>query len=456
MNPLSSDPSFGESRQRRATDTRVRLAQVREHVVTDREMTVQLREEAAALREDMLNAAYGQAFAMRADVCEANQNLILASLDALEKKEQALITKAHQEEFLVMLANELRNPMAPILSAAKILSKANLPAEMVSMLTEVINRQVGHLSRLLDDLSNASKIASGKLNIERGIIDISTPLDEAIEQCSSLLEEKGHDFRLSLPRERIHVDADPVRLTQIFANLLNNAAKYTEAGGRIELAIGLVGRAVVIEVSDSGRGISREALPHIFDFSRQEERTLSRDQGRLGLGLTVVQKIVQLHGGTIKAESDGPGTGSRFTVVLPLAEAAGFCGQAEPPPELQPLRFMLVDDNLDAATTLGILLESSGHAVVAAPDGPSALDLFNRQRPDVVICNIGLPGMTGYQLARQMRESSHGEKVVLIGLTGYGGSARAEIATASGFDAQLVKPVHVDDVLRQVAAAGSR
>ena len=451
-----SDPSFADRRQRRATDTRVRIAQVREYVVSDREATVQLREEAAALREDMANAETGRAVAVQADVREANQNLLLASLDALQQKEQALLTKAQQEEFLAMLAHELRNPMAPIRSAAKILSKENLPPEMVSMLTGLINRQVSHMARLMDDLLDASRVTSGKFHLQRSNINIREPLNEALEQCRSLIEEHGHTLSVSLPREECVVDADPARLTQVFANLLNNAAKYTEPGGRITIAAKLVDRSVTIQVTDTGVGISPTTLPDIFEPFRQDERSIIRSQGGLGLGLSIVQKIVQLHGGTVKAESEGLGKGSRFTVVFPLA--ASLVETSFPPaavPELPPLLFMLVDDNVDACTTLGILLELAGHQVIAAHDGPSAIDLFSRQNPDVVLCDIDLPGMTGYQVARRLRELSNDRKLVLVALTGYGGEARIALARAAGFDGQLVKPVDLDEVLLQVAAAGS-
>ena len=456
MTSRPSNPLFAESRQRRALDTRVRIAQVREYVVSDREITVRLREEAAALREDLANAETGRAVAVQADVREANQNLLLASLDALEQKEQALLTKAQQEEFLAMLAHELRNPMAPIRSAARILSKENLPADMVSMLTGLINRQVSHMSRLMDDLLDASRVTSGKFHLQRDDINIREPLNEALEQCRGLIEEQGHALSVSLPREECVVHADPARLTQVFANLLNNAAKYTEPGGRITIAAKLVDRSVMVQVSDTGLGISPEALPQIFEPFKQEERFIGRSQGGLGLGLTIVQKIVQLHGGTVKAESEGLGKGSRVTVVFPLAVSPVQAGApAAALPELPPLLFMLVDDNVDACTTLGILLEMAGHQFVAAHDGPSAIELFNRQSPDVVVCDIDLPGLTGYQVARCLRESSKHKKLVLVALSGHGGEARAEAARKAGFDGQLVKPVHLDEVLLQVAAAGS-
>lgn len=358
-----------------------------------------------------------------------------------------------------MLAHELRNPLAPIRSAVALMARIDTVDPRLATIREVIGRQVEHMARLLDDLLDASRVTSGKVTLQRRTVKVSEFVDQAVEMYRALIDSQQQHLTLDLPVNPIYVDGDPTRLAQIIGNLLHNAAKYTQEGGDLALIAKAEGDKVVIRVTDSGSGISAEILPHIFDLFAQEERSLSRSQGGLGIGLTVVRSMVELHGGTVSARSDGLGAGSEFTVVLPRTkEIEEPALHPTPKPAFVSARILLVDDNVDAGVMLSMLLQMSGYEVEVAPDGPRALAAFARQRSQVVVSDIGLPGMNGYELAMRLRQScaAGDSSPLLIALTGYEGPEDRKRALAAGFDHHLAKPVDFEDLLKLIATAGTK
>ena len=426
----------------------------REDAATGREGAATGREDAALLRETAAEAQ-AKVEARNSELRQANEHLVIATLAAKELTEAADLAHRRQDEFLAMLAHELRNPLAPIRSAVALLARMNSTEPMLPLIREVIQRQVGHMARLLDDLLDVSRVTSGKVTLQRRPTAVGEFVDQAVETCRALIDARHQLLTLDMPATPPFVDGDPVRLAQIVGNLLHNAAKYTQEGGAIALSARRQGETVVIRVSDNGIGISAEALPHIFDLFTQDERSLSRSQGGLGIGLTVVRSMVELHAGTVEARSGGLGQGSAFIVTLPrlehVVEAASTFASAAPAPTRA--RILLIDDNVDAGVILAMLLRLSGHEVAVALDGPSALEAFAEVRPQIVLCDIGLPGMDGYAVAARMRERGPGPMPVMIALTGYGGSKDRERALAAGFDHHLVKPADPEALLRLIDSA---
>jgi PAS domain S-box-containing protein len=366
-----------------------------------------------------------------------------------------------KDEFLAMLSHELRNPLAPILNAVQVMLMADAPDPNVRWARDVIRRQVGHLTRLVDDLLDVSRITSGRIALRREPVDLAAAVERAVETSRPLLDARRHTLTVRLPAEPLRLDGDLTRLAQVFANLLNNAAKYTPDGGRVDLVAAREGGDAVVRVRDSGVGIPPDLLPQVFDLFTQAERSLDRAQGGLGIGLSLVKTLAELHGGRVEAHSAGPGNGSEFVVRLPLrtSEAEGLKDERGPDSSaaLHPLsagkRVLVVDDNVDTALTMARLLRAAGHATEAAYDGPAALAAARRFRPDVVLLDIGLPGMDGYQVARALRAEADGERPLLVALTGYGGDGAKQQAAAAGFDRHLVKPVDPDEVQALVRAA---
>jgi CheY-like chemotaxis protein/two-component sensor histidine kinase len=320
-----------------------------------------------------------------------------------------------------------------------------------------IERQVRHMVRLVDDLMDVSRITRGKIGLRRRTVNLAATVAAAIEVVSPLLEQQRHRMQADVP-DHLELAADPERLSQIIANLLSNAAKYTEAGGDIRVTAHEEGepRQVVLTVSDTGAGISPDLLPRVFDLFVQGGRTIERAQGGLGLELAIVKSLVQLHGGTVEAASDGPGKGSRFTVSFPVS-AASSSGSleaivAQPAPSGVRRRILVVDDNRDAAESLSEALESEGHEVRVAFDGASAVALGQEYRPAVVFLDIGLPVMDGYEVARQLRALDHGYRPLLVAISGYGQASDKQRAIEAGFDQHLVKPVSVDVTLALAAS----
>lgn len=352
-----------------------------------------------------------------------------------------------KDEFLALLGHELRNPLAPVRSAVEILRRVGGDHPQLTWASGVIERQVHHIVRLVDDLLDVSRITRGVVNLRPTRVEVAPTVARAVETVRPLLDERRHCFELSLPDEPLFVIADPTRLEQVVANLLHNAVKYTEPGGHIELGVRADGADVEVHVRDNGIGIPPDMIDQIFEPFTQVDRSLDRSQGGLGIGLTLVQRLVALQGGSVRARSDGPGQGSEFVVRLPLApicEANGHKPSGEAGTAAARVRsscrVLVVDDNADAAQTLAILLRAAGHTVRLALDGPHALQAAQDFDPEAVFLDIGLPGMDGYAVAKRLRAAG-GAMRLLIALTGYGQAEDQRRAFEAGFDRHFVKPV---------------
>jgi signal transduction histidine kinase len=361
-------------------------------------------------------------------------------------------TDRRKDEFLAMLAHELRNPVAPIASSAELLSRL-VPQENQRALVGIIQRQAVHLGRLLDDLLDVARITQGRIELRREVIDVAAGVQLAIETAEPLIRSKGHQLTLTQMLEPIYVSADKVRLAQCIANVLVNAAKYTPDGGEIRIRPYVDGSTAVVEISDNGIGVAPEFLPRIFELFTQSERGLDRSQGGLGVGLTVCKQIVELHGGSVAASSPGVGRGATFTIRLPLAaQPAAVTRAAEPQPDAL-LRVLIVDDNRDAADSLAMLLQFEGRQTLCVYSGEEALQVLTAFDPQLVLLDIGLPGIDGYEVAGRLKAAA--PKLHVIALSGYGQLEDRQRSTAAGFDAHLVKPVDLD-ALKHVLALASR
>jgi signal transduction histidine kinase len=364
-----------------------------------------------------------------------------------------------RDEFLAMLGHELRNPLAPIRNAAQVMRLIGPSDPHLTRARDVIDRQVGQLSRIVDDLLDVSRVTQGKVELQKERIDLATALAQAVETSRPLIDGRRHTLTLSLPAAPVHLMADLTRLSQVVANLLNNAAKYMEEGGRICLTAERDGGEVVIRVKDAGVGIPREMLSRVFEPFTQLHRSLARSEGGLGIGLALVRSLVELHGGSVKAHSEGLGRGSEFVVRLPaLAEERAPDLSPEDGDELaareRGRRILVVDDNHDSAETLGTILEISGHEVWLAQDGPEALAQVERHRPEIVLLDIGLPKIDGYEVARRLRLDPRNEGILLVAVTGYGKEEDRDRGRLAGFDHHLVKPVDLE-ALRQLLGGAS-
>ena len=356
-----------------------------------------------------------------------------------------------KDEFLAMLAHELRNPLSAINSATQLFGRLETEQELV-WAREVVGRQISHLARLIDDLLDVSRISRGKIALRKQTVDLSPIITSAVEAVRPLLEERKHELSVSLVVGGLQIEADPLRLEQVLVNLLTNAAKYTEAGGRISLTAWKVNGEVAIEVRDTGMGITPELLPHVFELFVQGDRTAARSEGGLGIGLTLVRKLVEMHEGTVTVASEGVGLGSTFTVRLP----ATLNPPAAVPPSPIELprvarkssRVLVVDDNADNARGLSKLLKLLGHDVRTAFDGQEAVKEAMAMRPEVVILDIGLPGMDGYQVVRRLRAEPCCKNALIIAVSGYGRPEDIRRSREAGFDDHLVKPVDYDALLR--------
>jgi signal transduction histidine kinase len=363
-----------------------------------------------------------------------------------------------KDEFLAMLGHELRNPLSPIVTALQLMK---LRGDGADRERTVIERQVAHLTRLVDDLLDVSRIARGKVELKVELVEMADVVVKAIEMASPLLEQRGHALELDVPRGGLAVNGDATRLAQVVSNLLTNAAKYTPAGGRISIVAARHGDAVELRLRDNGIGISPDVMAHVFDLFVQERQGLDRAHGGLGLGLTIVRNLVQLHGGTVSAESDGMGKGSQFVVRLPIAapqpaQAADDANASRPwPPGELGRRILVVDDNDDSAAMLAEALRLRGHDVRVAHDGPAALTVSAVFRPDVAFLDIGLPVMDGYELAVRLRQQPGLEALRLLALTGYGQESDGERSRAAGFDEHLVKPLDLRHLDRLLSVEGT-
>jgi len=357
-----------------------------------------------------------------------------------------------KDEVLAMLAHELRNPLAPVRNALEVIRLRGTDPALVEQARATAAHQVGHMARLIDDLLDVARITSGKIQLRAEPVDLAAAMAHAAEAARPLIEARGHHFELTPPPAPARVQGDPTRLEQVLTNLLNNAAKYTEPGGRITFTAALAPGVATLRVRDSGTGIAPEMLPRIFDLFAQDDRSLVRSQGGLGIGLTLVRSLVELHDGTVTADSAGPGLGSEFVVRLPtLPEGPADPGRSAAPaspPAGPPRRVLVVDDHADSARTLARVLELWGHAVRVAHSGPEAIAQVAAQPADLILLDIGLPEMDGYEVARRLRDQAPAAAMTLIALTGYGQDEDRRRSRAAGFDHHLVKPVDLADLQR--------
>ena len=351
-----------------------------------------------------------------------------------------------KDEFLAMLAHELRNPLAPILNAVQLM-RMDLSAKQLSWSREVIERQLSYLTRLVDDLLDVSRITRGKISLAREPVEVATLIARALETVAPLIEERGHHLEVQAPAEPLLLYGDPLRLTQALGNVLGNAAKYTNRGGHILLRVQHAGEAVELRVCDDGVGIPAERLPLIFDLFTQLDSRSDYAQSGLGIGLALVRRLMQMHGGTVTAASEGSGRGSEFTIRLPLlpAEAApARAADGAVRAELAPVvgrRILVADDNPDALASLAEVLKLQGHEVFSAANGTLALECAERYRPDVALLDIGMPLLDGYEVARRIRAQPWGAQVTLLALTGWGQEPDRRRSQSAGFDQHLVKPL---------------
>ena len=389
-------------------------------------------------------------------VRDASGRIIGASKVGRDITDQKRVLRALEEasrqkdRFLAMLAHELRNPLAPIRNALQLLRLVEPGSEPADRALAIMDRQLDHLVRLVDDLMDVSRITRGRIEMRKEPVDLGSIVLSAVETSRPALEDGRHQFTLSLPAEPVVVHADFVRLAQVIANLLNNAAKYTDTGGRISLAAERDGSEAVVRVRDNGIGIAAETMPRLFEMFAQAEESVGRSRGGLGIGLALSRSLVELHGGRIEARSPGRGQGSEFIVRLPAAPSApALDRRAAAPPSRRPAqRVLVVDDNVDAARTLEAVLRSLGHEVDVAHDGAAALDLARSRRPELVLLDLSMPGMDGLEVARRLRQQPDLQPIRLAAVTGLGHEAARRQSREAGFDAHLVKPLSPQDLAR--------
>jgi signal transduction histidine kinase len=388
----------------------------------------------------------------------------------------------HKDEFLAMLAHELRNPLAPIHNAVELMRMKPLGDPQLHWARDVIARQLTSLTRLVDDLLDVSRITRGKINLTRQVVELEALISRAVETAHPLFDEYEHQLTLELPEPGVKIFGDSTRLTQAIANVLGNAAKYTDKGGQISLAAVISGNHVEIRIRDNGIGIRPELLPHVFELFTQLDRDDGRTQGGLGIGLALVQRLVQMHGGDVTATSEGPGKGAEFAIRLPLlledpasdsarqgATPHGLSSGADVASVVAPLvaagtqrlarRILIADDNNDALESLATLLQLSGHEVFTATNGGTALQSAERHLPEVALLDIGMPMLDGYEVAKRIRAQPWGQRITLVALTGWGQDSDRRRSREAGFDSHLVKPLDLEtltDLLARLPSSAAR
>ncbi|HEY0745959.1 MAG TPA: CHASE3 domain-containing protein [Steroidobacteraceae bacterium] len=426
--------------------------------------SVSIEDSAAPLRDELGNVR-GVVFVFK-DISErrraeseiaAAQALLKANFDQLKATENELrLADRLKDEFLATLAHELRNPVAPIRHAIKLLDNELLGEEQRRWARAVITRQSAHMARLLDDLLDSARITRGELILRRAAVDLRTVITEALDVATPLIDNKSHLLEVILPDQPVTLMVDGIRIAQVLSNLLTNAAKYTDAGGRIEIRAELASDQLLISVKDSGVGLDPAAIPHVFKMFGQVHATLNRSEGGLGIGLALANELIKLHGGRIDVHSDGIGRGgSAFVIVLPLAVVVDRGNPQEP--ALVPLKrinasrlILIIDDNADAAASLGMLLELAGSEVLIAHTGEAGIDVACQYRPNAIIVDIGLPGINGYEVAETLRKEPWCVDVLLIALTGWGQTDDKHRARAAGFDHHVTKPADPDELNRLI------
>ncbi|WP_165250721.1 hybrid sensor histidine kinase/response regulator [Paludisphaera soli] len=397
----------------------------------------------------------------RRQASAVNEALVISSIQQheLAESEKSLAEELKagveaRDRFLAVLSHELRNPLAAIQNAVTLAARSGATADL-EWSRDVTARQLKNFSHLIDDLLDVSRISQGKIRLRKELIDAGPVIEHAAETVKPLIEARRHDLRISLASTRLWVEADATRLEQMLVNLLANAAKYTPPGGRIDLVAGIEGGEFVCRVRDDGVGIAPELLPRMFDMFTQADRSLARSEGGLGIGLSLVRSLAGLHGGGVSAASDGLDKGSEFTLRLPApsAQPARPSGSAAKPerPAIRGAEILVVDDNKDAALGMARLLQLTGHRVRVAHDGPDALASARERPPEVVILDIGLPGMDGYEVASRLRQDAATRESLIVAVTGYGEEQNRARALASGFDHHLVKPVEFARLLAVMA-----
>ena len=388
-----------------------------------------------------------QALGDSAAMALENAQLIAALRDASERK----------DAFLSMLAHELRNPLAPIRNGIHLLQLQGREPEIVEQACGIMERQVVHMTRIVDDLLDVARINNGKVSLKRGRTDIAAALRQCVGDRRQQIESVGLTLKFDVPMTPVWINADTTRMTQVVGNLLDNARKYTPAGGTVTVSARVepASSNVVIDVQDTGVGIAPKVLPHVFESFTQADTSLDRTAGGLGLGLAIAKGLVRLHDGTLSAHSNGIGQGSRFTVTLPRSDVAR---PAAPTPTARPvpdssLRLLIIEDNKDSALTLQKLLKVCGYSASVAYDGDAGVDMARAEKPDVVLCDIGLPKRDGYAVASALRESDETSNMRLIAVTGYGSDDDHQRSRQAGFDAHLTKPINLQELLGQIKLA---
>jgi len=377
----------------------------------------------------------------------ANEKLVTATCGALDREAQSQAHNNQLEELVAMLAHEIRNPLAAVSGAAQILGRFQNALPQLPRLHEIITRQTAYVARIVEDLLDASRVSNGKIRVKKELLNLEDVIEAALETCKPVVERFGHTLAIKKSDSPMFVEGDPVRLSQVFSNLLTNASKFMNNGGLITIGMETAGSNVIVTIQDNGVGMSEEMLEVIFQLFTQATPTLDRTQGGLGIGLSLVRSILSLHNGTVKAESDGIGKGSVFTVKLPLAPTNVM--SAEKPDGLcttESQRILIIDDNYDAMEMLSDLLKFEGHSVDLAKDGLSGLNAAKSNTYDVIICDIGLPEIDGFEVASQYIASEPAVRPKLIALSGYDQPHYRAQALESGFDHYLVKPVSLADL----------
>lgn len=358
-----------------------------------------------------------------------------------------------RDEFLAMLGHELRNPLAPIRSATEVIRALTPSSSPISASTAILDRQVHHITRLVDDLLDVGRITQGQIQLHLKATSLADIIEQAVELTRPFIDSRNQSLGVSLPSRHLKVNVDPARLAQVFGNLLHNAAKYTPDGGSVSIVASAEDDVVAVDIIDNGAGIPNDMLSHIFDLFTQLPRSLARSDGGLGIGLTLVKRIAEMHQGTVEAFSDGVGQGSRFTVRLPVygeQTKVAEIAKIQTGHSSRGMKILIVDDNIDSNESLSMLLSLSGYNVKTAADGVIGISLAEAFMPEVILLDIGLPGLNGYEVAQRLKQNPKTSGVHLIAVTGYGNDNDVQLAKEAGFDAHLLKPARLDDILNLI------